>query len=93
MITDADEEFPAGDSFSVYPGEDGAYESLRSEAFYMGLQDIRACKALELAIGREETIKIIEEIGELTLTKYPYSNEGITAIRDRINKKLAEIYG
>lgn len=93
MITDADEEFPAGDSFSVYPGEDGAYESLRSEAFYMGLQDIRACKALELATGREETIKIIEETGELTLTKYPYSNEGITAIRDRINKKLAEIYG
>ena len=93
MVTDADEEFPAGDSFSVYPGEDGPYESLRSEAFYMGLQDERACKALEAVIGREETIKVIEESGEITLTKYPYSNEGITAVRDIVNKKLKEIYG
>ena len=92
MITDADEEFPAGDSFSVYPGAEGPYESLRSEAFYMGLQDMRACKALESKIGREETIKVIEDAGEITLTKYPYSNDGITAIRDRINRKLQEIY-
>lgn len=93
MVTDADEEFPAGDSFSVYPGEDGPYESLRSEAFYMGLQDERACKALEAVIGREETIKVIEESGEITLTKYPYSNKGITDVRDIVNKKLKEIYG
>ncbi len=93
MVTDADEEFPAGDSFSVYPGEDGPYESLRSEAFFMGLQDERACKALETVIGREETIKVIEENGEITLTKYPHSNEGITAIRDIVNNKLKEIYG
>lgn len=32
--TDAGGHFPAGDSFVVYPGEDGALDSLRLEVFY-----------------------------------------------------------
>ncbi len=91
MVTDADEDFPAGDSFSVYPGEDGALESLRSEAFFAGLQDNAACRLLESCIGREETVKLIESDGEITFNKYPYSNEGITGIRERINQKLEGI--
>ncbi len=91
--TDADEHFPAGDAFSVYPGADGPLESLRSEAFYQGLQDNRACRLLESLIGREETLKVIEEEQEITLTAYPRSSEGITALRDRINCKISEVIG
>ncbi len=89
--TDADEHFPAGDAFSVYPGADGPFESLRSEAFYQGLQDNRACRLLESLIGREETLKVIEEEQEITLTNYPRSSEGIKALRDRINCKINEV--
>lgn len=91
MVTDAGEDFPAGDSFSVYPGENGPLESLRSEAFFMGLQDNSACRLLERYIGRDETIKLIEYDGEITFTKYPYSNDGIGEIRERINRKLEEV--
>lgn len=93
IVTDAGEEFPAGDSFSVYPGNDEPLESLRSESFYMGLQDNRACRLLESCIGREETIRIIEESGQISFTEYPYSNKGIEAIRDRVNRRLEEIFG
>ena len=93
IVTDAGEEFPAGDSFSVYPGKDEPLESLRSEAFYMGLQDNRACRLLESCIGREETVRIIEESGQITFTEYPHSNKGIEAIREKINSRLEKIFG
>lgn len=89
--TDADEHFPAGDAFSVYPGADGPYESLRSEAFYQGLQDNRACRLLESLIGRNETLKVIDEDINITLTDYPRNSDGIVAIRDRINCKISEV--
>ena len=91
--TDAGEHFPAGDAFSVYPGENGPYESLRSEAFYQGLQDNRACRLLESLIGREETIKVIDEEVSITLTDYPRSGKGISAIRDRVNQKIEQVLG
>ena len=41
ICTDADGAFPAGDSFVVYPGEDGEPEdSLRLEVFHEALQDV-----------------------------------------------------
>lgn len=89
--TDADEHFPAGDAFSVYPGADGPLESLRSEAFYQGLQDNRACRLLESLIGREETLKVIQADGEITLTDYPRNSEEIATLRDRVNCKIKEV--
>ena len=88
--TDADEGFPSGDAFSVYPGEDGPLESLRTVVFYEGLQDIRACKLLEKYIGREEVLKIVNKFGEIKFNEYPRSDEGILAIRQRINDRLEE---
>lgn len=83
-----DEGWPAGDTFSVYPGEQGPIESLRSEVFFEALQDIRACQLLETYIGRDEVKDII---GKITFNKYPRSNEEVLAIRTRINEKLAEL--
>lgn len=88
--TDADEGFPSGDAFSVYPGEDGPLESIRSVAFYEGLQDIRACKLLEKYVGREEVLEIVNKFGEIKFNQYPRSDEGILAIRERINARLEE---
>lgn len=86
--TDADEAFPSGDPFSVYPGKDGPLESLRSVVFYESLQDIRACKLLEGYIGREKVLKLI---GPLKFNQYPATDEGVLAIRQRINEALQEV--
>jgi len=90
-VTDGGEQFPAGDSFSVYPGADGPLESIRSEAFYQGLQDRGACCLLESLIGREETLKVIDADGKITMSEYPRSNDGILGIRERINLKIEEV--
>lgn len=90
LVTDADEGFPAGDPFVIYPGEDGPLESLRSVQFYEAIQDYRACKVLEKYIGREAVKAIIEEDGCIRMNRYPRTNEGVLAIRERINKALKE---
>ena len=91
LVTDADEGFQSGDAFSVYPGEDGPLESIRSVVFYEGIQDLRACKLLETYIGRDEVIKIIEETGEIRFNQFPRTDEGVVNIRERINIRLAEV--
>lgn len=83
--TDADESFPSGDPFSVYPGKDGPLESLRSVVFYESLQDIRACKLLETYIGREAVLQLI---GPMKFNQYPTTDEKILEIRQRINDAL-----
>ena len=91
LVTDADEGFQSGDSYSVYPGEDGPLESLRSVVFFEGIQDMRACKLLESYIGRDEVVKILEEDGEIKFNRFPRTDAGILGLRERINKKLEEV--
>ena len=91
VVTDADEAYPSGDAFSVYPYDNGPIESIRSVIFYEAIQDLRACTLLENYIGRDEVIKIIEESGEIKFNEYPRSNEGVAAIRERINAKIKEV--
>lgn len=88
--TDAEEAFPSGDAFSVYPGAEGPLESLRSVVFYESLQDIRACQLLERHIGREAVLALINQDGEIKFNVYPSTDEGILAIRQRINDRLAQ---
>lgn len=89
--TDADESFPSGDAYTVYPGDSGPMESLRSVVFYEGLQDLRACKLLEGYVGREKVLKILEESGEIRFNKYPRTDAGVLGLRMRINRALAEV--
>ena len=88
--TDGDEAFPSGDPFSVYPGPEGPLESLRTVVFYEGLQDIRACKLLESLVGREAVLQLVNQEGEIKFNEYPSTDEGILAIRQRINDRLAQ---
>lgn len=90
--TDAGGEFPAGDSFVVYPAPDGtAYASLRFKVFYDAIQDFEALRLLEKKIGREKTLEILEKDLEkpLTASEYPHSEEWLIGKRREINKLLA----
>ncbi len=91
LETDAGEAFPSGDSFSVYPGNNGPIESLRSVVFFEGLQDISACELLESYIGREAVLDIINAEGEIKFNEYPRTDAGVLGIRDRINAKIKEV--
>ena len=90
VVTDCIGVYPAGDAFSVYPGEDGALESLRIVVFYEGLQDVRALKLLEQYIGKEKVVGIIEEMAgmEIRFDKYPHDKNFLLALRERVNQEI-----
>ncbi len=91
--TDAGEAFPSGDSFVVYPGEDGQpLVSLRYKVFYDAFQDMRALKLLESKIGYDETLKLIENrTGEaLSFTNYERGIEAMISKREAVNKEIEE---
>lgn len=90
ITTSSDRNFPSGDGFIVYPGNETAYPSIRGEITYEAMQDIRICKALEELIGREAVIAMIDEAAgrDLRFDDYPASNEFLMGLRARM---LAEI--
>ena len=84
--------FPAGDSFSVYPGENGPIESLRLIVFYQALQDLAAMKLLEKYIGYDEVLKIIEGIaGNVIFDKCTSDPKIVLDIRNAVNERLRKI--
>ena len=86
--------FPAGDSFSVYPGENGPIESLRLIVFYQALQDLAAMKLIEKYIGYDEVLKIIEGIaGNVIFDKCTSDPEVVLNIRNAVNERLRKIIG
>lgn len=92
-VTDAGGSFSSGDSFVVYPGENGEpLDSLRLHVFYNGLEDMLALKLLESKIGKEKTLAVLEEGLEspLTFRDYPHSAEWLLKTRERINRAIAE---
>ena len=92
-VTDAGGSFSSGDSFVVYPGENGEpLDSLRLHVFYNGLEDMLALKLLESKIGKEKTDAILEEGLEkpLTFRDYPHSADWLLKTRERINRAIAE---
>lgn len=91
--TDADVAFPSGDAFAVYPGANGQpIESIRLAVFYEALQDMRALQLLEELIGREETLKMLEENleQELTFRNFPTDADWLLACKEKMNRKIVE---
>ena len=83
--------FPGGDPFIVYPGQDGdAWDSLRGENFFHGMQDLRALQELEKRIGRDATLALLNEGLEqpLSLIDYPRNDEWLIAVRRRIYERI-----
>lgn len=92
--TDAGHAFASGDSFLVYPGEQGPIESIRLEVFYDALQDLRALELLEETVGKEGVVRLLEKgITEpITFSQYPRESEWILKKREEINKIIAVEY-
>lgn len=85
--------FPSGDSFVVYPGENGEpLDSLRLHVFYDGLQDLAALRLLESRVGRQKTLAILEEGLEkpLTFSTYPQGAAWLLSLRERINEAVKQ---
>jgi len=90
-VTDAGGNFASGDSFVVYPGENGeALASTRLKVFREALQDLQALQLLEQKIGYDATLAIVEEdIEPIYFTECPRTNEWLLNLRERINKELS----
>lgn len=90
--TDAGGSFPSGDSFVVYPGDNGApLISLRLKVFYDALQDMRALQLLESLIGKEKTMQILEDgIEPITFAQYPHCDDWQLATREKINAAIKQ---
>lgn len=89
--TSGDYFVPAGDTLSVYPGQDGkALYSLHAVHFYEALQDLRALKLLESKIGRERVLALIEEgcAEPMTFARYPRTQEYLLTLREKVNSLL-----
>lgn len=93
-ITDADNAFPSGDPFLVYPGADGCpEESIRMMVHYEALTDLRALKLLESLTDKEYVMNLIEEdLDEpLTFKRYPKSDMYLISLRNRVNREIARL--
>lgn len=91
LVTDGGDAFPSGDSFLVYPGEDGrAVESLRLLVLEEGFSDYRALKLLEERRGREYVHALVEELagGRITFRDYPREAGFLLCLRKRVNREL-----
>ncbi len=90
-VTDCMGKFQSGDAFVVYPGKDGALESIRNEAFQQGIQDLRALNLLEKKIGREKVTAMLEESGMAkNFTDYPKNALWLIALRKKINRMIEQ---
>ncbi len=91
QVTDADISFPSGDSFMVYPGENGEpLESLRMLVFQEALTDLRALKLLEKLTSREHVLDLMEGglPQPLTFTQYPHDASYLLSLRLRVNLEI-----
>ena len=88
--TDAGGEFPAGDAFLVYPGNDGPLDSIRYEVLREGFQDHQVLKLLENLTGRMETIEFIEKLlgYEISDTHFPKKEDDFLKFRNALNDKI-----
>lgn len=93
LVTDADMTFPSGDAFLVYPGEEGALESIRLKVLAEAFQDIRALELLESLTSREEVLALIEENTDepITFSVYPRTETYLLKLREKVNAKIAEL--
>lgn len=90
-ISDAGGKFPSGDSYVVYPAEDGtAYPSIRLKVFYDALQDMAALNTLEKLTSKQLCLDIIENEKQITFSDYPHSDEWLLSTREKINYTIKE---
>lgn len=92
ITTSADNGFPSGDAFSVYPGKDGPILSLRAVIFKEALQDICLCRLLENYIEKQKVVKLLEKFAgnEITFKNYPRNSFFIPRVNMELKKIIAK---
>ena len=92
-INTTDSGFPSGDSFAVYPGENGALESTRLVVFHEALQDLSAMRLLESEIGHKKCVDFIESTlsHKADFDICAKSADEILNLRLAVNRKIAEL--
>jgi len=90
ITTSADGIYSSGDAFTVYPGKDGPYHSIRGLVFREALEDISLCRMLEERIGKDAVVKLIDEEAGLDLrfASYPKNEGFIPALTNKIKEML-----
>lgn len=91
VTTSADGAFSSGDPFSVYPGKDGAFPSLRAFVFREALQDMELLRLLEGYMGKQALVEWMEqEAGmEITFSQYPHDPEFLLAFMNKVKEALS----
>ena len=87
LQTDGEYFEPSGDTFIVYPGDDGTpWESMRLNALREAMEDMRLLQLCESRIGREATEAIVHEVAgaKVTFTDYPTETIYLYTLRDRL---------
>lgn len=91
LVTDADDAFPSGDSFLVYPGQDGKpVESLRLMVLEEAFNDCRALRMLEDKKGKAYVHGLVEEMAgmKITFSDYPRNAQFLIRLRERVNREI-----
>lgn len=91
IVSDGDGFAPSGDMFIVYPGDKCTpWPSLRALVFNEALQDRAALALCEKLVGREKTLKLLNEDNEnpITFRNYPHGNDYIVELRRKVNETI-----
>lgn len=91
LVSDGECFAPSGDTYSVYPGENGQpWPSIRQVVFHEALQDLRALQLCQQLYGREYTMQLLEEgIDPITFKQYPHDPSYLLELRRRVNDAIA----
>ncbi|RAP75169.1 DUF4091 domain-containing protein [Paenibacillus montanisoli] len=92
QVTDADMAFPSGDAFLVYPGKEGPVCSIRMAVMREAMQDIRALQLLEGLIGKQETVRCLEQDMDrpITFKDYEKRSDWMIEMRERVNRMIKQ---
>ena len=80
---------PAGDTFIVYPAEDGTpLESIRAITMDEAMQDVRAMRVAARLTSHEEVVRAMEEAlkEEITFKRCAHTAEEMLRVREAVNE-------
>ena len=80
--------FNAGDTFIVYPAENGVNYSIRYFALLKAFEDYRLLKAIEYKFGVETADNLLKEFGVISLFDYPRDLKTYQALKDKCYELL-----
>ena len=89
-VSDAGGAFPAGDSFSVYPGEDGPIAAVGLELFLEALQDLRALTLAETLCGRKAVEALYPELDWKDFHHSAKTTEEVLSLRRKVNQLILQ---